>query len=291
MPDDGRDVGKWIQELSARLVTDQLRSLERYAELLQRVTRGELNERTVRQEYVRFARDNVAAYVRSLASLSVSYQNALLDLGRAYEDRFLDRVLKQERHAGAGPSGRGRRVEVALSAPVGEEASAAFVIENERVEPAEVSFIVSEFTGPDGEAPFRPPLRLEPPRFTIGPRQEQKVTLRLPLLADLFLPGQPYSATVAVRGYDELELALSVLAQQPATSDASTPARTPTRTRARRSTAAAETAGSKPTARRRTATKPAASPDASASGGGSGHSKPAARSKSERREGRSRNVP
>jgi hypothetical protein len=217
MPDDGRDVGRWIQQLSARLITDQLSSLERYAELLQRVARGELNEKTVRQEYLRFARENVAGYVRNLAALTVNYQNALLDLGRAYEDRFLDRVLKQDGHADAGPGGPDKRVEILLSAPIEEEASASFVIENERLDPAEISFIVSEFTGPDGEAPFRPPLRLEPPRFRLGPREEQKVTLRLPLLADLFLPGQPYSATVAVRGYGELELALTVVGQKPAT--------------------------------------------------------------------------
>lgn len=261
MPDDGRDLGRWIQELSARLISEQLRSLERYAELLQRVVRGDLNEKTVRQEYVRFARENVAGYVRSLASLSVSYQNSLLDLGRAYEERFLDQILNHEGHAGDGPAGRARRVEIPLSAPIGEEASAAFVIENERSEPAEISFIVSEFTGPDGAAPFRPPLRLEPPRFSLGPREEQKVMLRLPLLADLFLPGQPYSAVVAVRGYGELELALTVLAQQPA-ARADSP---PKRARARGGAAAA--------------------------GAGSKRKKPPARSATGRAGGRTRNAP
>jgi hypothetical protein len=206
-----QDIGQWIQELTTRSVAEQIRSLQRYTELVQRVARGELDEQAVREEYMRFAREETTRYTRNLATLSLSYYNALIDLSRAYNERFFDQVLSGV--SNDAPSERRvppQQVALALHGPVGQELMTSFVVENKRTEAAEISFVVSEFRGPGGTAPFRPPLHLRPPRFVLGPREERQVELRLPLLSEMFVPGQEYSATVVVRGYDDLELLLSV---------------------------------------------------------------------------------
>ena len=100
-----------------------------------------------------------------------------------------------------------------LRAPIGEDAVGSFVLQNKRSDPADISFIVSEFSGPDDGPLFRPPVRITPPRFSMSPRSEQAVEIRVPVLSDLFEPGKPYTATVAVRGQEALELVLTVWAE------------------------------------------------------------------------------
>src|SRR5262249_50814797 len=88
-------------------------------------------------------------------------------------------------------------------------------------ERTEISFLISEFVGPPGTIPFRPPLQLKPPRFTLDPREEGVVTLTLPLLPELFTPGQRYTAKIVVGGYDHMELILTVFLEEPPVSEKS----------------------------------------------------------------------
>src|SRR5690349_3374239 len=93
MSDDAQDIGKWVQELAARSIKEQMHALQRYQELIQRVARGELDEQKLREEYLRFAGEESARYARNLASLSLNYYGALIDLGRNYNDRLFDQIL------------------------------------------------------------------------------------------------------------------------------------------------------------------------------------------------------
>ncbi len=217
MNDDPQEIGKWIQDLTSRSIAEQARALERYRDLVMRITRGELNEQTVLEEHMRFAREETTRYVRNLATLSLSYYNALLELTRAYNDRFFEQVLGAAANGNA-PVPRDtppQRVEMELHAPIGQDITSSFIVENKRTEMAEISFLVSEFVGPAGTAPFRPPLQLKPPRFTLDPREERLVTLVLPLLPELFAPAEHYRAKIVVRGHDDLELILNVWPDAP----------------------------------------------------------------------------
>jgi hypothetical protein len=217
MSDEPQDLNKSIQDLIISSVREQARAVERYSELAQRIVRGELDERTVREEFIRFARDETMRYLRNFATLSLSYYTALLELGLSYQNRFFERVLGATNNENvttprAAPP---QRVEIELRAQVGQEVTSSFVIENKRSEKAEISFLISEFVGPPETAPFRPPLQLKPPRFTLDPREEGVVTLTLPLLPELFTPGQSYTAKIVVGGYDDMELNLSVFPEAP----------------------------------------------------------------------------
>ncbi len=209
------DFYRWIQDLTARSVADQTRALQRYNELMQRVLRGELNDPQLREEYTRFAQEESARYASDLAQLSLNYYGALLELGRSYSDRFFDQMLhNREPRAAAGDGAAAavtpRQVTLELRGTAGQEAAAAFVIENKRDAPAEITFLASEFVDTAGGQPFRAPLQIQPVQLSLEPHGEAEVRLRLPLLRELFSPGHQYQATVVVRGYDELELILSV---------------------------------------------------------------------------------
>jgi hypothetical protein len=223
--------GSSIRDLSAKLAREQLRSADRFSELLRRMATRELDTTAVGQEAVRFARESAGDYARSLLGLGLGYRLALLDLSRQYGDRLLERLLQvaEPVDAGAEP----RTAEITLTGPLDTEASAPFAIANDQPHPETISFIVSEFTDAAGQAPFRPPLRLEPSQLTLAPGEEGLVTLRLPLLSELFVPGRLYRAKVLVRGH-ELELALTALAYRP-TPAAAEPARAaqPKRTKRR----------------------------------------------------------
>ncbi len=207
------DMGEWIRNLTTQSVQEQMRALQRYQKLMQRMMSGDLDEQTVREEYMRFARNETTRYVRGLASLSLSYYNALVDLNRVFTDRFFQQVMTEQPQT--EPETPPQEAEMMLTAPLGEVASGRFVLSNERTEAAEISFLISEFTGQAEQEPFRPPLRITPPRFRLEAQAEQEVELSLPLLPALFEPGADYEATVVVRGYDDLVLRLVVTPTAP----------------------------------------------------------------------------
>src|SRR5437660_6304481 len=152
MNNDPQDIGKWIQNLFIRSVNEQIRTLERYRELLMRVAQGEVNKQTVLEEFMRFARDETTHYVRNIATLSLSYYDALLDHTRIYNDRFFDQVLglAATSNGSVSKTVRPQQVKMELRAPVGQDIISTFAIENKRIEMADISFLVSEFVGPPG---------------------------------------------------------------------------------------------------------------------------------------------
>jgi hypothetical protein len=205
------EIRRWMQHLVARSIEEQVRGAQRYGELIRRVARGDLDEQSVRSRYAEFMREETGRYVRNVVSLGLAYYDNLLEAGWDYGNRFFDRLLGEE--SGERSQGVVRRVAMDLRAPIGKDAVGSFVMQNKRTDPVDISFIVSEFSGPDDGRLFRPPLRITPPRFSMPPRSEQAVEIRVPVLSGLFEPGKPHTATVAVRGQEALELVLTVWAE------------------------------------------------------------------------------
>lgn len=219
------DLAHWLQDLSTRAWEDQRRAAERYSELVQRMASGELDAQALRDETMRFASEEYGRYAGEMAQLSLSYYAALLDLSRAYANRFFDQMLPSgapEVRARNGQAARAepRQVSLELRGPVGGEATAGFVIENKRDAPADIAFVVSDCVDLASGSAFRAPLLVQPPWLTLGPQAEAEVRLQLPLPPELFVPGRQYRAKVAVHGYEELELIVTIgveAAVEPAT--------------------------------------------------------------------------
>lgn len=226
----------------SRSLADQRRASERYGDIVQRISRGELDPGEVQAEFLRFAAEAGMEYARDLAELSSRYFLALLDIGRSYNDRFYEQVLPSARPMDSRPAPpEPRQVVLDLSGQLGREITTGFVIENKRSSPANISFVVSDCVDTSGGAPFRPPLTLEPQQLMLRPHHEAQIRLLLPLPPELFKAGHQYRAKIAVRGYDDLELFVK-LAVQPAAEPAT------------RASAATAPPGAQPARKKRTPT-------------------------------------
>jgi hypothetical protein len=186
--DAAYDLGEW-RELAKKAQWD---SLQAYGDLLTRVVPD--------------------GWPRRLADLNVRYYEELLKGTQSLTDEWLDAV---ERVMPARPSDRTsraegpRRVPMSLHARVGETAKGSISLQNkERVE-TEISFLASDLTSSDGHS-IRPSIKVFPDRFSLGPLEERVVVIEVALEPELFPPGKQFRGAVAVRGYDNLELSLTV---------------------------------------------------------------------------------
>jgi hypothetical protein len=212
------DVATSIRNLLAKLAEEQRRSADWTDQLGRSLARGQPDLSVVSHELLAFMRESAGEYSRSLLSLRYDYSKARHQLSRQYIDRLANRILRAATGAGASATIPGQRAEVALTGPVGGQASAPFLIKNDQAQPEEITFIVSEFSDLSGQPPFRPPLRLDPPQLLLNPGEERVVTLQLQLLPELFVPGRLYRTIVTVRGRN-LELLVHALAYQPTSAE------------------------------------------------------------------------
>ena len=208
-PQQPQEIGKRIQDLTVRFGAEMMRSLQRYNEMLQRVTGGELDDAAVGEAYVRFMRDESERYLRGVADVSAGYFDAFLELASIYNPPFFERAFDKRRRPEPASRQQGT---IELRGRLGEEAAGTFQVVNTSHDSDEVAFTVSEFSGPPETAPFRPPLRLQPPRFVLRRFESQIVSVRLPLIPGLFVPDQRYTAELTVRTRDAFDLAIVVVA-------------------------------------------------------------------------------
>ncbi len=190
------DLGEWRE----RTKRAQWESLQAYGDLLTRVVPD--------------------GWPRRLADLNVRYYEEVLKGSQALSDQWFDAVERAvpNRPADHGEHSGGVRVPrlipMSLHADVGETARGSISLRNnERVE-TEISFLVSDFTASHGGS-IRPVVSVLPERFVLGPYQERVVVIEVLLEPELFPPGQLFRGAVAVRGYDNLELALTVWSDEP----------------------------------------------------------------------------
>jgi hypothetical protein len=183
-----RDMGEW-RELAKKAQWD---SLQAYGDLLTRVVPD--------------------GWPRRLADLNVRYYEEILKGTQTLTDEWLDaveRVMPTRPRDRDGHAEGPRRVPMSLHAKVGESANGSISLRNKERAEREISFLASDLTSSDGES-IRPSITVLPDRFSLGPLEERVVVIEVALEPDLFPPGKQFRGAVAVRGYDNLELALTV---------------------------------------------------------------------------------
>lgn len=189
--DAAYDLDEW-RELAKKAQWD---SLQAYGDLLTRVVPD--------------------GWPRRLADLNVRYCEEFLKGTQSLTDDWLDafdRVMPtRPSHRTARTEGP-RRVPMSLHARVGEVARGSISLQNKERAETEISFLASDLTSSDGES-IRPSITVRPDRFSLGPLEERVVAIEVALEPDLFPPGKQFGA-VAVRGYDNLELSLTVWADE-----------------------------------------------------------------------------
>jgi hypothetical protein len=217
MTDRPERIGARLQDLTIHVGAEMMRSLQRYNELLQRLAGGDLDDTVAREACVLFMREETERYFRGLAEVSTGYYDALLQLASIYNPPFFEQAIRQAQRRTPAPL----PVDVIeLRGSPGDEAVSSFRVTNTSGRSEDVSFVVSEFNGPPGTVPFRPPLRLRPPSFALAPSESQLVRVSLPLVAGLFVPNHRYSAVLTLRKRDPFDLTINVLAIVPKKEDA-----------------------------------------------------------------------
>lgn len=222
---DPNEVTRAFEALAARSLADQSHTVLRYRELLQQLARGEIDPVTVRTEYERLVHQQAAKLAKDLTSLGVRYYQSMLDLNRAYTDQLFDDLAASAPRWATQDGGEqdtaepttaerdaaqaAAAIELRLYGHAGDQVTGGFVLENKRTNPANVVFLVSDFSDGTGGT-FRPRLEWDPPRLTLDAHQEQPVTVSIFLDPAFFTAGHRYQAEVIVRGTDDLELRLIV---------------------------------------------------------------------------------
>jgi hypothetical protein len=236
-----QDLRRLVHSTANRMLEESLRNLRQHNEVRRLIARGDLTDLELNAAYHDYERQAGAFYRQAIADLTVRYHASLAELGVDYSRRFYDEILTkyadgvEGRPAGAGPSWsfttsaggpdatassratsvdgqRPKRVALELHAPSGAVASGAFTLENRRDETAEVSFEVSRWTASDGSL-VEVPVVLSPPELQIAARASADVTIAVRLVPDVFALDQLYTASIVVKGYDGLELVLTVWAE------------------------------------------------------------------------------
>ena len=236
-----QDLRRLVHSTANRMLEESLRNLRQHNEVRRLIARGDLTDLELNAAYHDYERQAGAFYRQAVADLTVRYHASLAELGVDYSRRFYDEILTkyadgvEGRPAGAGPGWsfttsaggqdatassratsvdgqRPKRVALELHAPSGAVASGAFTLENRRDEPAEVSFEVSRWTASDGSL-VEVPVVLSPPELQIAPRASADVTIAVRLVPDVFALDQLYTTSIVVKGYDGLELVLTVWAE------------------------------------------------------------------------------
>jgi hypothetical protein len=197
--------GAVSSEFSRRWAQRRVNAVQRYGDILANYGSGELSGRSAAEALVRLAAEEAVRYSEDAIELGSDYIRVLLGAAGAP-----GRVS-----AAAGRGTTPRRIDIELRGPVGGQASRAFVLENKQDVVAEISFLVSDFSGPVGSAPFRAAVEFTPARLTLRPHEEKIVEVKLPLDPALFAPGLRYDAQTLVQGYNGLELSLDVIAEAP----------------------------------------------------------------------------
>jgi hypothetical protein len=213
----GDDPSRLIQDLASRSLESHLWTIRQYGELRRRIASGDWDEQWVNEQYADYVTDEGAHYREQLANLGVAYHRGLVDLNRAFSERFYERL---ERVSGRGPNGPVRPDQVAapmameLHGVIGTEAIGVFSLHNGRDVPAAVTFDLGDIYGEGGRLPYRL-LRVEPEAPVLPPGGERQIQVRVALIEGLFEAGRRYTATVRVNGHEPVELSLTIRVDPP----------------------------------------------------------------------------
>jgi hypothetical protein len=155
-------------------------------------------------------------------TLGLTFVSQLQRSSSALSDGLYDRVLGPEIEGASTPE---PPICVDLRGPSGSAPSAGIVVENTRLQPADVVCSASEFAPRSGGQRFRPALEIVPARFKLAPGEHRDVDVRLTLDPARFATGIDYVATLSIEGAGERPLIVQLIARAELSARPSEPTR------------------------------------------------------------------
>jgi len=204
------DLNTWFQTLATYAAEQSARSMARHQQLVDRVAAGEISPALVQEQGRRFLEQHAPEFLGDVMGLGLDFVGRLQRSSSTLADGLYDRVLGSDGHDAPRPE---PPICVDLRGPSGSIPSATIVVENTRLQPAEVVCWVSEFAPRTGGTRFRPALEIIPARFPLAPGEHRDVDIRLPLEQARFASGVDYVATLSITGAGERELIVQLLAR------------------------------------------------------------------------------
>lgn len=181
-------------------VENLVRGVRSTIDLQQRMLRSTSRPADLGTAYVRFLREELLPYGRTIADLTVDYYKALASAARDYGAAFYDEVLSGTGDEATAESGDAvDRPSLTLTGEIGAQAAATFTLENDDPDSAQVTVEAGVCRGPDGEA-FTPGLLIDPATLSIPSQETAKVTVAVDLSPDRFAPGVLYRMPLHVNG-------------------------------------------------------------------------------------------
>jgi hypothetical protein len=236
------DLANWFQTLANYAAEQSARSMARHQQLVDKVAAGEIQPGAVHEQGRRFLDTHAPAFLGDVMALGLDFVGRLQKSSATLAHGLYDRVLGPE---GNGAGRHDPPVCVDLRGAPGSVPTASLVVENRRLQPADIVCVASEFAPRTGGPRFRPALEIVPARFSLAPGEHRDVDIRLPLDATRFSPGVDYVATLSIAGAGERDLIVQLLARvdsatgaQPAAAAPTAAGTAPARPRSTRSSSA-----------------------------------------------------
>jgi hypothetical protein len=204
------DLANWFQTLATYATEQSARGMKRHQMLVERVATGEISPSKVQDQGRRFLEQHAPQFLGEVMNLGLTFVDRLQRSSTSFAEGLYDRVLGPDTAASPPPE---PPLLVDLCGPAGSTVSAEIVVENSRPESADVLCRASGFAPRAGGAPFASGLEVTPGRFTLAPREQRDVTIRLPLEPSLFMPGADYVALVRISGAGEQEMLVQLMAR------------------------------------------------------------------------------
>jgi hypothetical protein len=216
------DLTNWFQTLATYAAEQSSRSMARHQQLVDRVAAGEISPALVQEQGRRFLEEHAPEFLGDVMTLGLTFVSQLQQSSSALSDGLYDRVLGPDMDRATRPE---PPICVDLRGPSGSLQSAGVVVENTRLQSADVVCTASEFAPRSGGQRFRPALEIAPSRFRLAPGEHRDVDIRLPLDPAQFAMGTDYVATLSIEGAGERPLIVQLIAraESPAPSANATP--------------------------------------------------------------------
>jgi hypothetical protein len=209
------DAGEFLKslgKLSSRAMSEYTQNMERYARLVGGMAQQagtDSNPAKTQERYAEFVRAESGRVAGALATASLNYYTAVLDVGIETATRFFDQFGKSE-----APKHHADSSSLLFHGMQGDWCGNAFRVSNSRNEPVEVRFEVTEAMA-DNATAVRPTVKFTPEACLLKPKSEQIVQCAL-LLSDEFMPGQTYLAQIRAVGFPEMTVKISIQAEESA---------------------------------------------------------------------------
>ena len=215
---DANDFLKSFSKMSSAYFTEYTRNMERYARFVTGMAQqpaGTTSLLKAQERYVEFLRTEFPRVSSAVAEAGMNYYNALINTGIDTANRFFEQVVQPEKTGSTLRTESQTPSALLFHGKPGESPANAFVVSNNRSQPVEVRFEVTEMSNEDGTAQFEPAARFAPEICRLAPNSEQIVQCSI-LLTDQYEPHQTYRAHIRVVGIPEMTIRIMVQVDEPA---------------------------------------------------------------------------